>query len=472
MDRADLIAVSEAAGVPPTDTPVEFVGPDDPIYPSPLRLGHGTAAVLANIAGAIDDIAAASGAPRQTARIDVRHALVSISSMWVLRVNGVLATEALMDAVGAGQGIFRTRDDRWLYLLSGFPHIVERTLEAIGCADIGRLEEHIAARDAAELEAALNDANLTGVIVRSADEWRSHPQGALLADAPAVMIEKMGDDAPTPLPQGDGQSELPLSGLRVIDVTRVLAGPTISRTLAALGADVLHVGAPGLPDIQAAQADTGHGKRRTFIDLNDEDGPEALWELIDHADVFVQSYRAGSLARRGFFPGSLAAERDGIIYVSENAYGQDGPWSEKRGFDGNVQAASGIHALHQPPGQLIGPGPAMAMNDYCTGYWGAYGVLEALKRRAVEGGAWHVTVSLGQTAAWFLRMGAPHEMSAADPQIDPQIGYQLAEQFSENVDSDYGELTRLKFPIELSHTRPRWGRTVKPGTHPAEWLPR
>lgn len=468
MDRADLIAISEAAGVPPTDTPVEFVGPDDPIYPSPLRLGHGTAAVLANIAGAIDDIAAANGARRQTARIDVRHALVSISSMWVLRVNGVLATEALMDAVGAGQGIFRTRDDRWLYLLSGFPHIVERTLEAIGCADVERLEEHIAARDSAEPEAALNDANLTGVIVRSADEWRSHPQGALLADAPAVMIEKMGDDAPTPLPQGEGQDELPLSGLRVIDATRVLAGPTISRTLAALGADVLHIGAPGLPDIQAAQADTGHGKRRAFIDLNDDDGPEALWELIDHADVFVQSYRAGSLARRGFFPGSLAAERDGIIYVSENAYGQDGPWSEKRGFDGNVQAASGIHALHQPPGQLIGPGPAMAMNDYCTGYWGAYGVLEALKRRAVEGGAWHVTVSLGQTAAWFLRMGAPHEMSA----VDPQIGYQLAEQFSENVDSDYGELTRLKFPIELSHTRPRWNRTVKPGTHPAEWLPR
>lgn len=468
MDRADLIAVSEAAGVPPTDTPVEFVGPDDPIYPSPLRLGHGTAAVLANIAGAIDDIAAANGTPRQTARIDVRHALVSISSMWVLRVNGVLATEALMDAVGAGQGIFRTRDDRWLYLLSGFPLIVERTLAAIGCTDVEQLEEHIAARDSAELEAALNDANLTGVIVRSADEWRSHPQGALLADAPAVMIEKMGDDAPTPLPQGEGRDELPLKGLRVIDATRVLAGPTISRTLAALGADVLHVGAPGLPDIQAAQADTGHGKRRTFIDLNDEDGPEALWELIDHADVFVQSYRAGSLARRGFFPGSLAAERDGIIYVSENAYGQDGPWSEKRGFDGNVQAASGIHALHQPPGQLIGPGPAMAMNDYCTGYWGAYGVLEALKRRAVEGGAWHVTVSLGQTAAWFLRMGAPHEMSAADP----QIGYQLAEQFSENVDSDYGELTRLKFPIELSHTQSRWNRTVKPGTHPAEWLPR
>ena len=108
----------------------------------------------------------------------------------------------------------------------------------------------------------------------------------------------------------------------------------------------------------------------------------------------------------------------------------------------------------------------MAMNDYCTGYWGAYGVLEALKRRAVEGGSWHVTVSLGQTAAWFLRMGTPHDMRAADP----EIGYRLAAQFSEDVDSDYGRLTRLKFPIGFSHSEPRWSRTVKPGTHAPEWL--
>lgn len=462
MQRSDLIAVSEAAGVPATQTPIEFVGPDDPVYPSPLRLGHATAAVLANIAGAIDDIAASQGVARQHARIDVGHALVSISSMWVLKVDGVLAVESLLDAPAGGQGIFRTRDGRWLYLLSGFAHIVERTMQALGCDDVERLEEHIAARDSAELEAALVDAQLTGVIVRSADEWRSHPQGALLADAPAVRIERIGDAPPTPLPAGPR----PLSGLRVLDATRVLAGPTISRTLAAFGADVLHIGSPNVPDIQAAQADTGHGKRRAFVDLEQPEGVEAIWDLIEGADVFSQSYRAQSLARRGLGPEAVAARRPGIIYLSENAYGQFGPWREKRGFDGNVQAASGIHALHQPPGQLIGPGPAMAMNDYCTGYWGAYGVLEALKRRAVEGGSWHVTVSLGQTAAWFLRMGTPHDMRAADP----EIGYQLAAQFSEDVDSDYGRLTRLKFPIGFSHSEPRWSRTVKPGTHAPEWL--
>lgn len=440
------------------------MGPDDPVYPSPLRLGHATAAVLANIAGAIDDIAAAQGVERQSARIDVGHALVSISSMWVLKVDGVLAVESLLDTVAGGQGIFRTRDGRWLYLLSGFPQIVERTMQALGCDEVERLEQHIASRDSADLEAALVDAQLTGVVVRSADEWRSHPQGALLADAPVVQIERIGDAPPTPLPAGPQ----PLSGLRVLDSTRVLAGPTISRTLAAFGADVLHVGSPNVPDIQAAQADTGHGKRRAFVDLEQPEGVEAIWKLIEGADVFSQSYRARSLARRGLGPEAVAARRPGIVYLSENAYGQFGPWREKRGFDGNVQAASGIHALHQPPGQLIGPGPAMAMNDYCTGYWGAYGVLEALKRRAVEGGSWHVSVSLGQTAAWFLRMGTPHDMGAADP----EIGYQLAEEFSEDVDSDYGQLTRLKFPIGFSHTEPRWSRTVKPGTHAPEWLPR
>ena len=468
MQRSDLEAISEAAGVPATTTPIEFTGPDDPTYPSPLRLGEGTAALLANVAGAVSDITAATGGTPQSARIDVGHALVSISSMWVLRVNGVLAGEALADEMAPGQGIFPTRDGRHLYLLSGFAHIVERTLEAIGCHDVTRLAKHVAERDSAELEAALVEAQLTGVVLRDMEEWAAHPQGRLLAESPAVRIERIGDAPPTPLPEG----AQPLSGLRVLDSTRVLAGPTISRTLAGLGADVLHVGSPNVPDLQSAQADTGHGKRRAFVDLETPEGVDAIWSLIEGADVFSQSYRAESLARRGLGLEAVAARRPGIIYVSENAYGQSGPWREKRGFDGNVQAASGIAALHQRPDQFAPAGPAMAMNDYCTGYWGAYGVLEALKRRATEGGSWHVTVSLGQTAAWFVRMGTPHEIGAEHPARDPEIGYRLAAQFSEDVESDYGTLTRLKFPISFSDTEPAWSRTVKPGTHAPEWLPR
>ncbi len=463
LSREAYEAVIAEARVPATGQQVEIGGGEDPIYPSPLRLGAATASVLASIAGAVNDIHEARTGRRQSASIDLGHALVSISSMWVLKVDGQPAMEALADELTPGQGIFRTRDGRLMYLLSGFPHIVECTLGAIGCSDVERLEEHIAGRDAAEMEAALVEAQLTGVMIREPEEWQQHPQGRLLADTPTVLIEKIGDAPPTPLPEGEGV----LGGLRVIDSTRVLAGPTVSRTLAAFGADVLHVGSPHVPDMTAAQADTGPGKRRAFVDLETTEGNAAMWSLIEGADVFSQSYRAQSLARRGLGPEAVAARRSGIIYLSENAYGPSGPWHEKRGFDGNVQAASGIHVLNGKAEEMAAPGPAMAMNDYCTGYWGAFGVLEALKRRASEGGSWHVRVSLGQTAAWFLRLGTPHDAAAADP----EAGYALAEQFSETVPSDYGELTRLRFPISFSETTPAWGPTVKPGTHEPVWLP-
>ena len=464
MQRDDFESISRAAGIEPTSADISFVGEGDPLYPSPLRLAAGMATLLGNVAGAVNDIHESQTGDRQSAEVDLGQACVAISSMWVLKVDGRNAFESLPDSIAPGQGIYPTRDGRYLYLLSGFPHIVERTMDALGCTpdDVATC---VAAHDAAELEAKLVDAQLTGVTIRTPDEWRAHPQGKLLADSAAVTIEQIGDAPPQPVPGG----ELPLNGVRVIDSTRVLAGPTISRTLAALGADVLHIGSPNVPDMQAAQADTGHGKRRAFVDLETEVGRGALWSLIDGADIFSQSYRARSLARRGLSPQALAERRPGIIYISENAYGQFGPWQEKRGFDGNVQAASGIHWLQQKdPTELIGSGPAMALNDYGTGYWGAYGALEALKRRAVEGGSWHVKVALGQTAAWFLRLGAPHQIEDADP----DQGYRLADRFSETVDSDYGALTRLTFPISFTDIQPRWGRTVKPGAHEPVWLER
>ncbi len=461
MQRSDFEAITRAAGVEPTTSDVRFAGDGDPIYPSPLRLAAGTASILGNIAGVVDDIRCQQTGRRQSAEIHLGQAAVGISSMWVLKVNGELAVDTLMDVNAAGQGIYPTKDGRLFYLLSGFPHIVERTLAALGCTAEG-LPDHVAARDSAELEAKMVEAQLTGVTIRSPEEWNAHPQGKLLADSPAVTIEKIGDAPPTPVPGG----ELPLNGARVIDNTRVLAGPTISRTLAALGADVLHIGSPHVPDLQASQCDTGHGKRRAFVDLETAEGIDALWDLIDGADIFSQSYRAKSLARRGLSPEALAERRPGIIYISENAYGQFGPWQEKRGFDGNVQAASGIHHLQQKdPATLGGPGPAIALNDYGTGYWGAYGALEALRRRAVEGGSWHVKVALGQTAAWFLRLGTPYQIEDADP----DEGFRLAAKYSEEVDSDYGTLTRLSFPIQFSDITPKWSRTVKPGSHEAAW---
>lgn len=445
---------------------VELHGETDPVYPSPLQLAEGTAGLLGLLASEANAISALqrelsgkTGA-NPTARIDRLHALLTISSMWVMKVDGELAISKFIDPIAAGQGVFQCADGQWLYLLSGFPHLVEKTLAVLGCT-ADELTERVESHDSATLERKLVEAQLTGVVMRDHDTWLQHPQGQLLRDTPAVTVEKIGDAPLRALPPSR------LDGLRVLDATRVLAGPTCAKTLAALGADVLHVGSPDVPDITAGQIDTGAGKRRAHLDLDTTSGVETMQQLLAGADVFSQSYRAQSLARRGLAPEVVASANPGIIYVTENAYGDFGPWREKRGFDGNVQAATGISALHDSPGAPIQPtGIAIAMNDYNTGYWAAYGVLNALRRRASEGGSWHVRVSLAQTARWFMRLGAPHDKK--DAHANDAI-WSYIERYSEREDCAYGSVERLRFPIEFSDGKAAFGSTVMPGSNPARW---
>jgi len=460
--------VRSARLTPPTNSNIEFTH-DEQVWPSSLRLAAGTSTALAMVASAIDDIWAQKTGKRQNIKINMTHAALTISGMWLLRVNGVPATEAL--STGNGDPIFgeyECADGIKIYLQNGFLHLAEATAAVLGCDLNPESVKHATKKwKANDLETALTAEGLLGIVLRTPEEWFQHPQGKIHADSAVVDIEQIGDGPRVPLPDG----LRPLSNLRVIDSTRVLAGPTISRTLTEFGADVLHVGSPNVPIMAAAQADTSHGKRKAHVDLESHSGIEALNGLISQTDVFAQSYRAGSLAARGFGPANLAQQNPGIIYVSENAYGQEGPWREKRGFDGNVQAATGITHLQNLGTQTSVPRDrrqvAMAMNDYCTGYWGAFGVLEALKNRAQFGGSWHVKVSLAQTASWYLRMG---------PVLDPANGLtaeeivEITTQYVEEHESDYGVLQRLRPVINMSETSPHWvGRTVLPGTHDPEW---
>ena len=443
------------SAVIPADREVAIVGHHDPIYPTPLRLAEGTAALLALIAAEYQAITAGRSGP---ATIDRTHAALSNSSMWVLEVDGQPATVALRDPVAPGQGVYRCADGRWLYLLVGFPHIVDKTMAAFGCrAD--EIEDFVARSQSSDLEACLVDAELTGVVIRDHEEWLQHPQGRLLDGEPVVTIERVGDGPRRPLDS--------LEAVRILDATRVLAGPSAAKTLGVLGANVLHVGSPNVPDLQAAQVDTGAGKRRAFVDLDVAGGVETMRALARNADVFSQSYRATSLANRGLDVERLVAENPSLIYVTENAYGDFGPWRTKRGFDGNVQAATGIHSLHNPPGSPIDRGGiAMALNDYCTGYWAAWGVLHALRRRATEGGAWHVRVALAQTAHWFLRLETPHDMTSGR-QNDELMA--AVRERSETVASPYGELRRLRFPVEFEHLDTAWGSLERPGASAPSW---
>ncbi len=205
-----------------------------------------------------------------------------------------------------------------------------------------------------------------------------------LAQVPVVEIIRLGDAArePIPGPRADERGARPLSGVRVLDLTRVLAGPTCARTLAEHGAEVLHVRSPKLPSIEPFVIDTNPGKRSCFLDLDRKEDAERLRALVRDAHVFSQGYRPGALARRGFAPEELARMRPGIIVVSIDCYGHEGPFAERPGWEQLAQTVTGMaleHAGDEHPALV----PA-AVNDYTTGYLGALGVMCALARRATE----------------------------------------------------------------------------------------
>lgn len=466
MNVRDLEPWIAGAGLSPRPLPSLSIEQGPQIHASPLGIRQGATTVLALIGQQIADIWQAQTGRTQQIYIDTRHAEIAMGSAWLLKLDGDLATTRNA-AGGPIEGGFPTADGRTLYFLCAFPGLTQQTADALG-VEVSReaVAAAVHAKAADELEAIMVAHDLTGVIVRDYDTWLQHPQGQALKDQPTVVIERIGDAPPIPLPGG----ERPLSGLCVLDCTRVIAGPMGTRTLAEFGADVLQVSAPGLPDLLYTEADTAHAKRRTLLDLNTADGLAQIKELIRGADVFVQSYHPGSFARRGLGPADLAALRPGIIYVSESAYGHTGPWATKRGFDGNVQAATGIQAMHGPRDRGARgedtPIP-MAINDYGTGYWEAWGILEAVRRRATEGGSWLVRPALAQTAHWFLRMGSVNNPEAAMPVSEARA---LVAQFSDEADSAYGRMTRLRNPLQLSETPPTWATpTVKPGHHQPVW---
>jgi hypothetical protein len=313
--------------------------------------------------------------------------------------------------------------------------------------------------DAVELEDAVHSHGACAGVVRTYAEWEASEQGQVLGRTPLLKITRLDNSPTEPLPAGDR----PLSRIRALDLTRVLAGPTCARTLAEHGADVLRIGAGQLPNNPRHIIDTGHGKRSTVLDLESEAGIEQLRTLAQDADVFSQSYRPGALAARGFSFESLASMRPGIVYVSLSAFGCEGPWHERRGFDTLVQTVSGIsdeYALDGKPRLL----PVSAL-DYIAGYLGAFGVMVALERRAREGGSYNVELSLAQTGRWLTSQKRcdPAAVAAASPDLSPE---RIAE-LSEDTDTPFGRLSHLSPTVHLSETPARWGLPAVPLDHDA-----
>jgi crotonobetainyl-CoA:carnitine CoA-transferase CaiB-like acyl-CoA transferase len=273
---------------------------------------------------------------------------------------------------------------------------------------------------------------------------------------------RIADAPPAPLTARDR----PLSAIRVLDLTRVLAGPTCARTLAEHGADVLKIGAPHIPDMPTTEIDTGIGKLSAHLDLRTREGDSTLRSLLAGADVFSQSYRPGTLAARGFSPEEAAAIRPGIIYVSLSAWGTSGPWRARRGFDSIVQSVSGI-AIEQGGAAKPRYMPVSAI-DYVSGYLMAFGALAALARRSQEGGSWLVRVSLARTGKWITDFGMLERDAIANaPAEMPQ---EELDRLTMEIDAPMGRVRHLRPVLQMSETAPAWTRPpVAAGTHRAEW---
>ena len=433
----------------------------DPVLRTRYRIGAAGAAALGAMGLAAAELWQLRGGRAQRVAVNLRAAAASLRSSRYLRIDGQ-ALPPQFDVLG---GFYPVRDG-WVSIHCNFANHRDAALGVLGvAADRAAAEQASRTWNGLALEDAIQaNAGCAG-FVRSESEWAQHPQAEAVAGQPLLEIERIGDSPPEPLPA----AERPLAGVRVLDLTRVLAGPTCARSLAEHGADVLKITAAHLPDSGLVELDTGIGKLSARLDLRTSAGVDVLRTLARDADVFSQSYRPGALAARGFSPQAVAALRPGIVCVSLSAWGGTGPWRERRGFDSIVQSVSGM-ALASGEGGRPQLMPVSAI-DYVSGYLMAFGTMVALARRAREGGSWMVRVALARVGRWIVDRGTlPDETWRGIPEdLTPE---ELAP-FLGETDAPDGRIRYLRPIVQLSETPPYWSRPPVPlDYHPAVWPPR
>ena len=441
-----------------------ITGGTDPILPTSFRIGDTSTAALSAVGLAVSDLWESRTGRRQEVSVDARRATASLRSGKYMQMDGAgVSTER-----NTVMGVYPTKDGRWSYLHCNFPNHRAAALSVLGVAeDRDAVTKAVAKWNAQDLEDAIIEAKGAGGMVRTMEEWAKHPQAAAIANLPLMEIVKLADSPPEALPEGSR----PLSGVRVLDLTRVLAGPTCARTLAEHGADVMKITGAHLPNIGYQEYDTGHGKLNAQLDLRETKDMETLRGLVSQTDVFSQGYRPGTLGGRGLSPEELAELRPGIVYISLCAFSHMGPWASRRGFDTVVQTVSGITNRQGDLFPGANPGPQfypVSAIDYLTGYLMAFGGMVALNRRVHEGGSWLVRISLAQVGRWLVSQGEIPEANLKN--IPAEFTPEEIASWSTVSDTPMGKLGHLGPVLSLSETPPRWARTSVPlGHHDPVW---
>jgi CoA-transferase family III len=439
----------------------------DPVLQSSFAVGTAAQVSLAAAALAAAEIGGVRHGVRQRVAVDMRHAALECRGWFAVngRVPDIWDKLSGLYPCGADVGA-----PGWVRIHANFAHHRDGALKLLGCTP-GPATERAAVADALrhwraeDFEAAAAQAGLVVAAARDFAAWDSHPQARALSALPAVSITRIDDTddigSARPWPHAE-RDTLPLQGIRVLDLTRILAGPVAGRTLAAYGADVMLVNSAQLPNIESI-ADTSRGKLSAHVDLNTESGRDVLRRLVATSHVFMQGYRPGGLAARGFGPRDVARLRPGIVYVSLSAYGPLGPWSNRRGFDSLVQTATGFnHAEAQAYGAQEPRAMPMQILDYAAGYLLAFGAQAALLRQAQQGGSWHVQVSLAGVGQWLRSLGrVPVQPVPPAPNHD---------EFLESFPGGFGNVTALRHAARFSATPAQWRRpAMPPGSHAPQW---
>jgi len=389
---------------------LNFYG-SDPILPSSIRFGTAAAIGLAARSVALSALWKQTTGEGQDISIDVRKALRRFCGFF----EGKWETINGRGPSPGGYGFspffsdfehyfFRpTRDGRHMVALDFYPGTRVHTLNFLGASESNEsISNAISKRDAAELENAAAEEGIVLAMVRTNEEFRREPQYTdVLSKMPLITVEKIGESDPIPLkPNGD---DLPLAGIRAFGMGHVIAGGALGRDMALYGADVLNIWRPHDSEVEAFAWDVQVGMRSTILDDSKEDR-QKFNQLLKSADVFFANKRPGFLKKHGLDAESLSVQKPGLIHATVVLHGEKGPWSNRPGFDEIGAAVSGLFAIEGSPTQPKQP-PIVPICDNVVAWLGSTGILEALRRRAIEGGSYRVVVSLTRVVLWQLSLG-------------------------------------------------------------------
>lgn len=437
--------------------------------PSSFKIGH-----IAQSSIALSALTAAlvysmrNNGPIPEVTIPLQHAAIEFKSERLY----VLDNKPTPSPWGPVGGLHKTSDG-YVRVHDSFKNHREGALTLLGCQPNGTRED--LAREALNWTAIdlENEAFRNKIVIsalRSPKQWNVLPQAKAISNFP-IRIRKIASGPPSLPSHLKPNGDRCLRGLRVVELSRVIAAPLAGKTLAAHGADVLWVTSPNLPDLPTMDRDFARGKRTIHLDLNNKAAQEQLRKLIKDADVFIQGYRPGSLASKGFSPEEVATLSPGIVYGTMSAYGPDGPWSQNRGFDSLVQTCSGMNvseAEHFGAGEPSMPTPCQAL-DHAAGYFLAAGINAALYKRAVGGGSYEVNVSLAGTMKYLWSLGqypGKEGFQCRDYTIPEDV-----EEYLETKMSGFGELKAVRHSAAVKGAMPGWDIMPKPlGSDKAEWL--